>query len=187
MPNEEEENLTEPTLSTRERALLPLSIAVLKVLRWFEPDSGYFGHIVTDRWSIETRRKIIRFYFYAAISDRFTRYAPILIGILLTLSLDKCGLVGLSLPLQAYGLIFDGVGAVILAVGLFRGPDGILRDTPRQSTGAAFGGETYYNPKPLSATVRNTVDGVFGGGFLVLGFSIQFLAVTGLTPRLVPC
>lgn len=186
MPDEEDD-LSEMTLSTGGRVLRPLSRAILSALRWFESGGSYFDKSITQNEEKETQRRKIGLYFQSAFAERFLFYAPFAILILVTLTLDRCWLVSFFFPLQAYGLLFDGVGAVILAVGLFRGPDGMLRDTPLVSTGAVYGGDTYYYPKPLSATVRNTVDGVFGGLFLVTGFSIQFMAVTGLSPDLLPC
>jgi len=81
---------------------------------------------------------------------------------------------GLANPsdLQIYGLLMDIIGAIAVALGLFRGTRGIKVDT--ESTGAKLGGGL--NTQSLESVVSSTIDGFFGTILLVGGFSLQFLS-----------
>lgn len=81
-----------------------------------------------------------------------------------------------SVQLQAYGLVFDMVGGVLLALGIVRGKGGLMRDT--REPGARVGGDEVNIHQPaLKANIADTIDGLFGAIFLVVGFSIQIVAV----------
>lgn len=81
---------------------------------------------------------------------------------------------------QIYGLIFDMTGALFLALGIIRGKCGLARDTresdARYGDGEKIGG---IHVASLRATVADTIDGLFGAVFLIIGFSIQIVALWG--------
>lgn len=187
MQDENEEELTEKALPIWERLSRIFSFPTWVILCLLDSGGGYFDKSVRSSDDQETQRMKIRLYFYYYFYRRFVVWGT-LGSLMLSLSLiGDLFVAGVSLPLQAYGLLFDAFGALILAVGLFRGPNEIKRDTPRESTGAVAGGDVYYNSVPLSATVQDTVDGVFGGTLLVFGFSIQFISVVDITPTAFFC
>lgn len=154
----------------------PISALILWILNQMEGKGPYFEEGTTQR--DDQQREKISLYFHAGFFHRLKLYFPIVLIISAVAILDRCG--GMVLSLQGYGLIMDGFGAIVLAVGLFRGVDGIIVDTPKVERGAAYGGSTIYEPKQLSSTVRKTVDGILGGTFLFIGFSVQLYAVSGL-------
>ena len=82
---------------------------------------------------------------------------------------------GLAKPsdLQIYGLLMDIIGAIAVALGLFRGTRGIKIDT--ENLGAMLGGGL--DPQSLKSVVSSTLDGFFGTILLVCGFGLQFLSV----------
>jgi len=156
----------------------PISAAILWFLHRMQGGEPLFeqGTRSTDN----EKREIIRLYFHAAFSNRMKLYFPLLVTVLGLAAYDSCR-VGI-LPLQGYGLILDGLGAIIIAIGLFRGVDGILRDSPRKSYASKFSvSYVYFSPKPLTSTVNNTIDGLFGSSFLFIGFSVQLYAISNLT------
>ena len=88
--------------------------------------------------------------------------------------------------IQVWGLLLDLVGAFILGVGLVRSDVGIERDSilmMEAATGlwAGSDGETYSekyrDPLSVSSEARDTVDGLAGVSFLIVGFSMQVFVV----------
>lgn len=80
---------------------------------------------------------------------------------------------------QIYGLIFDMVGALFLALGIIRGKRGLARDTREKVGRVGNGKKGGIHEASLRATVADTIDGLFGAMFLFIGFSIQIGALWG--------
>jgi hypothetical protein len=84
-------------------------------------------------------------------------------------------------PLQAYGLILDIAGAVIVVLGLIRGKWRLLLDSGYGYliAGNTMGGEgSEQNFQNLyRRACKDTVNVVYGVGFFVIGFSIQIISV----------
>lgn len=83
---------------------------------------------------------------------------------------------------QIYGLFFDMAGAIFLALGIIRGKSGLARDT--QEKGGRLNNDELEKeggiPRPsLKANVADTIDGIFGALFLIIGFSIQIWSLWG--------
>lgn len=180
MSNQESSDLEEMELPRRTWLTRPLSLTVLKMMSTFESNREYFDTPISDDDSDAEEKDKVRIYFHYAFYDRSRWYAVPFIGVVIALTLDTCGILMTGLPLQAYGLALDAVGALIIASGLFRGVNGILIDTPEQKVGMINGGYSWFEPGPLSSTVRSTVDGIYGAVFLFLGFTLQFLAVANI-------
>lgn len=178
-------------ISSRVKFIRPLSCFVLWILNRVQSNKNYFDVAIKEG---EESRNMVRKYFHAAFYDRSRWYLPILFAILVLLSVDACVVVPIlpalfnceilpfSLPLQSYGLMLDATGAVIIALGLFRGIKGLQTDTPSQYAGGATYGGTVLEmkPGPISSTVRSTVDGFYGTLFLVLGFLIQIVTISNI-------
>lgn len=162
---------------------LPLSLLVLWLLNRIESNKSYFNMAIKEGG--ENRNKV-RKYFHAAFYDRSRWYLSIGIITVILFSVDEClvvpvlpplvdcGILPFGLPLQSYGLMLDAIGAVIIAMGLFRGIKGLQRDTPSRYAGGAIlrGPVLEMQPGPLSSTVRSTVDGFYGTLFLVSRYSL---------------
>lgn len=82
----------------------------------------------------------------------------------------------LPIKLQPVGLLFDIVGAVFVALGLFRGRRGIAIES--EELGGRFAGSIPLQPESVRAIVTSTLDGVFGTILLITGFTLQFIAST---------
>ena len=78
--------------------------------------------------------------------------------------------------LQIYGLLFDVLGASFLALGIVRGRAGLLRDI-REKFGRLGDGSVNIHETSLKANAADTIDGIFGALFLLLGFAVQTLAL----------
>jgi hypothetical protein len=70
--------------------------------------------------------------------------------------------------LTAIGLVLDAIGAIVLVLGLFRGP---IR--------AVYGGIL---PPPRETASEDRAYGTVGGPYLFLGFLLQLLASFGVAP-----
>lgn len=160
-------------LSPGARRLRPISKRVLGFLRWCDSPDTYFGQGVSEAADEEEKVNTVNMYFYASFFDRLKSYSALSFIVFGTLVIIDFVTIH-DFPHQAYGLAFDCIGAIILALGLFRGQREILRDS---KSGDGFKGPGGYNPEQLSATTRNTVDGFLGGMFLVGGFMIQLPAM----------
>jgi len=101
----------------------------------------------------------IRLFFFKGVIDRSKYYFPLYLSVVGLVILNGVGVLNFSLPLQIYGLVLEGIGAVVIALGLFRGVKEIERDSATHSTGAVFGGNVWKDNSSLSAVVRKTVDG----------------------------
>jgi hypothetical protein len=181
----------EVVLSRGAKITRPLSLIVLWLLNKIESDKEYFDVAIE---SGEQNRKEVRKYFHAAFYDRSRWYLPTFMTVIILLSVEVFmtvssgssllgyGIISYSFPLQSYGLLLDAAGAIIIALGLFRGIKGIQRDTYSQyASGATYGTPRLeIQPAPLSSTVRSTVDGFYGTLFLSIGFTIQFIAVSNI-------
>jgi len=112
-----------------------------------------------SRGSIKTERAFMKAFWW-----RVPIYGLIFVSLLV---------LGFIYPsnLQIYGLFADIVGAVAVALGLFRGRQGIMTDT--ETMGSRMGGGL--DPNSLRNTVASTIDGVFGALILVTGFSLQLI------------
>lgn len=180
MSDDDTTDLEEFELSAPQKLTKPISVAVLGILNKLGSKSSYFPKGTNRKEEENIQREKLRKYFHAAFYDRSKFYLPPFVLIIVLAIVDGCfGLFGLHL--QAYGLLLDALGAVIIALGLFRGLSEIKRDAPSYSTGAQYGGTMYWEPEALSATVRDTVNGIYGTTFLFIGFSIQFIAISGIT------
>jgi hypothetical protein len=76
---------------------------------------------------------------------------------------------------QALGLGFDVVGAIFVALGLFRGRKGIAIDS--EELAGRFASEIPLQNESVKTTTASTLDGVFGTIFLISGFILQLIAV----------
>ena len=155
--------------------LLQLSNKILTILDKFDSEEPYFDFEVQTN-----ERDKIRLFFFAGFINRSKIYIPIYTILLIIVALDIQNLISFAINLQIYGLMLDIVGAIAVALGLFRGVEGIKRDTDTRSIGAIYGGRTWKDKKSLSAVVRKTMDGAWGTIFLFSGFSVQIIAVSGL-------
>jgi hypothetical protein len=153
---------------------------VLRLLSIFESNREYFDTAISNKDSEVEKKDKVALYFHYAFYDRSRWYAVPFIAFMIVLAMDSCGVWMIGLPFQAYGLALDAGGALIIARGLYRGVNGILNDTPKKTAGMVFGSALWFEPGPLSATIRSTVDGIYGAFFLSLGFTIQFLAVADI-------
>lgn len=125
----------------------------------------------------------VRPFFAAALCERIKWY---LLAILSTMVFTFLTIQEGVNPIQVWGLLLDLVGAFVLGVGLLRSDVGIERDsisTTEAATGLFAGsdGEThsdeYRDPLSVSSEARDTVDGLAGVSFLIVGFSLQVLVV----------
>ena len=174
-------------LSAKERITKPFAVLVFGLLNWGESSEVYFN--VAVGVNDDNKIKKIRKYFYAAFAHRTWQYVPLLITVLTVVLLANNTILP-SLNVQAYGLAIDVFGASIVARGLFRGLSGLQRETTTRDRSIGHGGtfgvtpdtdiRTVYLPESLSSTARDTMDGVYGTSFLLLGFITQFIAVTGV-------
>lgn len=82
--------------------------------------------------------------------------------------------------IQIYGLLFDMTGAMFLALGIIRGKSGLARDT-REAVGrlGSDGNDGGIHHASLKANIADTIDGLFGAIFLIMGFMIQIGALWG--------
>jgi hypothetical protein len=154
-------------------ALFHLSKALLGLLDKIDTNESYYDFEVKPS---ETEK--IRMFFFAGVLDRSKYYLPVLTFILGLFILDTIYFYKIN-P-QIYGLVLDMIGAIVIAFGLFRGTTGIERDTTTHFLGSTYGGRQWKDKKELSAVVRNTVDGVWGAFFLLFGFTVQIVAVSGI-------
>jgi len=154
-------------------ALFHLSKVLLGLLDRIDTNEPYYDFEVKPS---ETEK--IRMFFFAGILSRSKYYLPLLVIISGLFILDATHFNNIN-P-QIFGLILDMIGAIVIAFGLFRGTSGIERDTTTHSTGAVLGGSVWKDKTELSAVVRNTVDGVWGTFFLLSGFAVQIVAVSGI-------
>jgi len=154
-------------------ALFHLSKALLGLLDKIDTNEPYYDFEVKPS---ETEK--IRMFFFAGILDRSKYYLPAFIFISGLFILDTTHFYNIN-P-QIYGLVLDMIGATVIAFGLFRGTPGIERDTTTHFLGSTYGGRVWKDKEELSAVVRNTVDGVWGTFFLLSGFAVQIVAVSGI-------
>lgn len=156
---------------------------ILGGMRWFDLEEPYFDEEV----SRGEHQDIIPFV-EAAWRDRRGWY---LAAVLFVLALGALSWrFGIRSPLQVTGLLFDVVGAFILGIGLLRSEVGIERDAQAIPTGVVkerlrfYPGDTdeivpTYERHPLSVSseARDTVDAAAGVTLLIIGFTLQILAV----------
>jgi hypothetical protein len=127
----------------------------------------------------------IRPFFAAALQDRFKWYClAILVTGVVTLATVGPGVNSI----QVSGLLLDLIGAFVLGVGLLRSDVGIERDSMSTTEAAAASwdsheGDTladeYRDPLSVSSEARDTVDGLAGICFLMVGFALQLVVVVG--------
>ena len=149
-------------------------------MRWFDLEEPYFDEEV----SRGEHEDIIPFV-EAAWRDRRGWY---LIAVLIVLALGVISWrAGIGSPLQVTGLLFDVVGAFILGIGLLRSEVGIERDAIAMRTNVfqRIAGRTDVemselhtrDPLSVSSEARDTVDAAAGVTLLIIGFTLQILAV----------
>jgi len=187
-PTEEDmdSNIEGEDLTIQNRVYRSVPTTFLRAFRLWESTGSYFedeesqGLIRSageeDEEGLD-RKELVRICFLRAFYDRFTTWAALAIA-LIALLYGATLLTQNPINIQSVGLILDITGAVILASGLLRGVEGILRDTPLHTQSAIMGYSSGYSGKELSATVRDTIDGLFGVSYLIVGFMLQIIAVT---------
>lgn len=149
----------------------------------------------------------MRASFLEQFDSTFLYYSIGLMSILFisVLNMVLYTVICLPLPLQAYGLILDIFGAVLLVLGLFRGPAGIAIDSGILPTAIfaservrvvhpGFGAgerppgisqEDWVEREDISRSMRpmimseqkDTINAIWGGIFLLTGFIIQIIAI----------
>lgn len=113
--------------------------------------------------------------FLCAFERRFYFYFP-----LVTASLLAILLIDFFLPVhnQAYGLILDIEGAVILAIGLVRGHHGIGTESESNLVDWERAFSTTHSMTDLVNESYKTVDAIWGSSLLIIGFAIQVLVIS---------
>jgi len=171
----EKESQEEATLSFPrwKLALFITARKILNILDRFDSDEPYYEFSVKPG-----EKEKIRLFFFAGFLDRSKWYFPVYSLLMAAIIMEILNIHNLNIHLQIYGLVLDCFGAIIVALGLFRGIEGINRDTSTAFIGGSYGGQAAKNTKELSAIVRKTVDGAWGTVFLLSGFLIQIIAVS---------
>jgi hypothetical protein len=141
---------------------------ILKVLDYFDGSSeNAVRDINKSSWQAER-------IFHEEFESKIKNYS-VVVGTLIILA-GAAHYQYLPIGLQRTGLIFDIVGAIFVALGLFRGRKGIAIES--EEFGGRFAGSIPLQPESVRATTTSTLDGVFGTILLVSGFTLQFIAIT---------
>jgi hypothetical protein len=173
MSGESDSDVEDMAMPEFARLTRPLSSAVLGFLDWKESPSAYHETTVEPGENEKTAK-----YFHTAFYYRTRFYLPLFILITGVAVLDATGAIRFTIEKQAYGLLLDFFGAIFIASGLFRGVEGIQRDTPMRDPSARYeGSNPWYSPASLTSSARDTVDALYGATYLITGFLLQLLAV----------
>lgn len=119
--------------------------------------------------------------FLRTFDERSTRYVLCLLLPLTVPALMWMLLSSSSFPWQVFGLVLDGMGALLVARGLIRGGGslqidaGILYYHLARPDGR-FQENVPYAPM-LHSVTRDTVDAIWGTTLLVAGFVLQIIAI----------
>lgn len=105
-----------------------------------------------------------------------------LVVILITSLIFLPQYLGMSVNLQAIGLVSDIIGATFVALGLFRGKRGLAVSS--EDYAGRIRGEQSPELQPASVreSVRSTLHGVFGTFLLIGGFTLQLYSVLTSAP-----
>jgi len=134
----------------------------------------------TNREPLENEIKI---EFLSAFDNRFYFFISLLVIPLIILStLDLC----LIINPQVYGLLLDLEGATILALSLIRGLSGITLESEGNLVAFDSYFDTTYSPTDVMTESYKTIDAVWGSTLLIIGFSIQILAISGIFSAVFP-
>lgn len=116
--------------------------------------------------------------FIGAFQQRFIGYFSILLGGLLVMSVDYSWHGAADLvDLQIYGLLFDIVGAILLARSAFQGEYGI-RGKARYEIDhfVPMSNNEMIESSVLIEAAYDSIDSLWGVFFLVFGFGLQIVA-----------
>jgi hypothetical protein len=101
---------------------------------------------------------------FAERSWKYLLLVGIIVGSIVILDFSICG----KVPNQSYGLAMDFAGAAILGRGLLKGSIPIANESV----------EGYnYNIEVIESSAKDSIDGVFGIFFLLMGIGLQIFAV----------
>ncbi|KZN23698.1 hypothetical protein A4G99_12545 [Haladaptatus sp. R4] len=146
---------------------------VKRLLRWFSSDKDYGEEI--NIVEVEYQNNLEHF-LAKALKDRLYSWYSVVYGVLIIFIVIDF-LNHSSRFLQTYGLVYDVVGATILARGLFRGEQEIIFDIQEKNLGPkAEIAEQRYDSMSITVEMLNTADGIFGVIFLVTGFIFQIVS-----------
>lgn len=113
-------------------------------------------------------------HFLRKFAERVLIYpvlSLLMLSIVVVTDFVQCG----SLSNQMYGLSLDFIGAIILGRGLLMGGVAI---------GAISGQKWAYNPLLIKSLAKDSVDGVWGISLILLGITLQIIALGQIYPNL---
>ncbi|QLK24880.1 hypothetical protein HYG81_12255 [Natrinema zhouii] len=134
------------------------------------PTEGAEGRSIMGRF---------QYWFYF----RSKAYIAIVLVLIVLLQAYEAFFYHKTVKLQLYGLVFDMVGAIVVARGLFRGYGGYLTDaniSPPEIRNTNMHGikrPTDREINSLDSEIRASIDALLGGLLLVVGFSIQIFSI----------
>lgn len=117
----------------------------------------------------------VRDEFLCAFEQRFRLYSFLIAATLVGVVIVDC-LIGV--PNQAYGLMLDIEGAVIIALGLVRGHHGIGMESGSNLVDWERAFRMSHSLSDLVIESYKTVDAIWGSALLIMGFSIQIIALS---------